>query len=307
MTEINDVIIQQAIAFGKKHLGKDYPEMEEVPFAFLSLGSEGREEQLLRTDQDNAILYGNVEADLKEKAQEYFQHLGSYVVEAMLTCGFSACPANIMASNADLVLPLSKWKAKFSEWVLHPSPEALLRSSIFFDFRVISGSLALGDELSFHVFEEIKKKPVFLNFLAKNALQNPPPLGFFRNFLVEKSGEHRDQFDIKARAMMPLTDLARLLVLYHSVSGINNTFKRFEKLAEIEPNYRELFTQAAKAYEILMRMRAIEGLQNGNSGRYIAPEKLGKIQRQLLKNTFGPIGELQDIIQVRFQLDFFRS
>lgn len=307
MTEINDVIIQQAIAFGKKYLSKDYPEMEEVPFAFLSLGSEGREEQLLRTDQDNAILYGNVEADLKEKTQEYFQQLGSYVVEAMLSCGFSACPANIMASNADLVLSLSKWKAKFSEWVLHPSPEALLRSSIFFDFRVIAGNLALGDELSFHVFEEIKKKPVFLNFLAKNALQNPPPLGFFRNFLVEKSGEHRDQFDIKARAMMPLTDLARLLVLYHGVSGINNTFKRFEKLAEIEPNYRELFTQAAKAYEILMRMRAIEGLQNGNSGRYIAPEKLGKIQRQLLKNTFGPIGELQDIIQVRFQLDFFRS
>jgi CBS domain-containing protein len=146
-----------------------------------------------------------------------------------------------------------------------------------------------------------------LNFLAKNALLNPPPLGFFRNFIVEKSGEHRDKFDIKLRAMMPLADIARLLVLSHRVVGINNTFKRFEKLSELEPNYKDLFLEAGKAYEILMRMRAIEGLRSENSGRYITPESLGKLQRQLLKNTFAPIDELQKILRVRFQLDYFGS
>jgi CBS domain-containing protein len=146
-----------------------------------------------------------------------------------------------------------------------------------------------------------------LNFLAKNALLNPPPLGFFRNFIVEKSGEHRDKFDIKLRAMMPLADIARLLVLSHRVVGINNTFKRFEKLSELEPNYKDLFLEAGKAYEILMRIRAIEGLHSENSGRYITPESLGKLQRQLLKNTFAPIDELQKILRVRFQLDYFGS
>ena len=123
--------------------------------------------------------------------------------------------------------------------------------------------------------------------------------------MVEKSGEHRDQFDIKARAIRPLVDLARLLTLSHAVIGINNTIRRFERLAELEPNYKELFSQAGKAFEILIRMRAIEGMKNGNDGRFIRPESLGKLQRQLLKNTFVPIDELQDIVKVRFQLDHF--
>ena len=106
--------------------------------------------------------------------------------------------------------------------------------------------------------------------------------------------------------MLPLTDLARLLILSHEVVGINNTFKRFEKLAEIEPIYTELFQQAGKAYEILMRMRALEGISNANNGRYLDPKSLGKIQRQLLKNTLTPIAELQEMIHIRFQLDYFR-
>lgn len=107
--------------------------------------------------------------------------------------------------------------------------------------------------------------------------------------------------------MMPLTDLARLLILSHGVVGVNNTFRRFERLAELEPQQAELFAQAGKAYEILMRMRALEGLQHQNSGRYIDPESLGKIQRQLLKNAFTPISELQSLVEVRFQLAYFRS
>src|SRR5690554_6082159 len=103
--------------------------------------------------------------------------------------------------------------------------------------------------------------------------------------------------------MMPLVDAARLLVLSHQVVGINNTFKRFEKLAELEPQHREIFKEAGKAYEIFMRIRAREGIREGDSGRYVQPDNLGKLQRQLLKNAFVPIDELQNIIAVRFQLN----
>ncbi|RIW18663.1 CBS domain-containing protein [Algoriphagus lacus] len=307
MTEINDVIIRQALALVQNQLLSDYPEMATVRFCFLSMGSEGREEQLLRTDLDNAILYEDVTAELHDKAAEYFLKLGEGIVEVLLACGFDPCPGKIMASNPEWVQPLSVWKKYFSEWILHPSPEALVKVSIFFDYRAVAGSKTLAEELTHHIYQEIGNKQIFLNFLAQNALTNPPPLGFFKDFMVEKSGEHRDQFDIKARAMLPLTDLARLLVLSHQVVGINNTFRRFEKLAELEPNYAELFAQAGKAYEILMRMRALEGLQNQNSGRYIQPKSLGKLQRQLLKNTFSPISELQEIVNIRFQLDYFRK
>ncbi len=306
MTEINDVIISQALKISKEKLKPDFPEMGETRFCFLSLGSEGREEQLLRTDLDNAILYQDVPPELETIASEYFQKLGENVVEVLLACGFDPCPGKIMASNPEWVQPLSVWKNYFSDWIHHPSPEALMKVSIFFDYRSVAGSRSLVEELTQHVYEQIGQKRIFLNFLAQNALKNPPPLGFFKDFVVEKSGENRDQFDIKARAMLPLTDLARLLILSHQVVGINNTFKRFEKLSELEPSNAELFSQAGKAYEILMRMRALEGLHQRNNGRYIKPQSLGKIQRQLLKNTFSPISELQEVVNIRFQLDYFR-
>lgn len=306
MTEINDVIIQIALENAKLELKAEFPRMENVKCVFLSLGSEGRSEQLLRTDQDNALIYMDMPEELADEAKTYFNLLGEKIVETLLACGFAPCPGKIMANNPEWVQPLSVWKGYFSNWILRPTQEALLRVSIFFDYRAVGPGKSLAEELTTHIYEEIRKKKIFLNFLAQNALTNPPPLGFFKDFLVEKSGEHKDQFDIKSRAMMPLTDLARLLVLSHEVVGINNTFRRFEKLAELEPNYSELFTQAGKAYEILMRMRALEGLSTQSSGRYIQPKSMGKLQRQLLKNTFAPISELQEIVRVRFQLDYFR-
>lgn len=307
MTEINDTIIRQAADKVKKELDADFPEMEKVKFAFLSMGSEGREEQLLRTDQDNALIYEDVPPAQAEQAKAYFLQLGTGIVEVLIACGFASCPGEMMASNPTWVQPLSQWKNYFSDWILTPTQDALLKASIFFDFRAVAGAVSLAEELSEHIYTAIQKKKAFLSFLGMNALKNPPPLGFFRGFMVEKSGEHRDQFDIKARAMMPLTDLARLLILSHGVVGVNNTFRRFERLAELEPQQAELFAQAGKAYEILMRMRALEGLQHQNSGRYIDPESLGKIQRQLLKNAFTPISELQSLVEVRFQLAYFRS
>ncbi len=307
MTEVNDIIIKQALRIAENSLADEDKVLRDIPFCFLSLGSEGREEQLLRTDQDNALVYEDVPEALAEEAHAYFLRLGTAMVEVLLACGFASCPGDIMASNPKWVQPMSIWKGYFSEWIIRPTEEAILSATIFFDFRPIAGNLGLGEALSLHIYEEIQKKKIFLNFLAKNALMNPPPLGFFKDFVVEKSGEHKNEFDIKSRAMMPLADLARLLVLSHGVIGINNTFKRFDRLAELEPNYESLFKQAAKAYEILMRTRALEGLQNQSSGRFIQPKSIGKLERQLLKNTFSPITELQNMVKIRFQLDYFQQ
>ncbi|MCR9016195.1 DUF294 nucleotidyltransferase-like domain-containing protein [Aquiflexum gelatinilyticum] len=305
ISEINDIIIQRAVQLAVKKHSPNHLEASKVKFCFLSMGSEGREEQLLRTDLDNSIVFEDVSKEKSEETQAYMLLIAQEVIETLFACGFQACPADMMANNPKWCQPMSVWKSYFSDWILSPNQQALLNATIFFDFRPVFGHKKLAEELTEHIYQEIADKAIFLNFLAKNALLNPPPLGFFRNFLVEKSGEQKDKFDIKLRAMMPLADMARLLVLSHRVVGINNTFKRFEKLSELEPNYTELLIEAGKAYEILMRMRAIEGLKSGNSGRYIHPEDLGKLQRQMLKNTFAPIDELQKIMRIRFQIDFF--
>lgn len=307
ITEINDIIVQRAIQLAKNKHDQTFKEVSQVKFCFVGLGSEGRGEQLLRTDLDNAIIYEDVSDSLSDQAASYFHLIARDVMDVLFACGFQACPGEMMANNPQWCQPISVWKRYFSDWIRQPDQESLMMATIFFDYRPVAGYHPLATSLTQHIYSEIEKEKIFLNFFAKNALLNPPPMGFFRNFIVEKSGEQRDKFDIKLRAMMPLADAARLLMMSHRVFGINNTFRRFEKLAELEPTNQELFLEAGKAYEIFMRIRALEGLKNQTSGRYIQPESLGKLQRQLLKNAFFPIDELQKIIRVRFQLDYFGS
>jgi CBS domain-containing protein len=122
--------------------------------------------------------------------------------------------------------------------------------------------------------------------------------------MVEASGEHIHEFDQKLRAMLPLVDAARVLILHHKISGINNTVARYRKLAELEPNNRALFEEAAEGYALLMELRARFGLKNKNSGRYINPNDLGKMQRQALRNIFTTITDLQSLLKVRFQTNY---
>jgi CBS domain-containing protein len=305
ISEINDVIVQRAVDIAKNKYDRNFQDVNEVKFCFLSLGSEGRGEQLLRTDMDNAIIYEEVGDENKERTREYLHVIAGEVIDIMTHCGFHPCPADIMAKNPEWCQPLSVWRRYFDYWVRNPDQDSLLKVSIFFDFRAIYGAKELAKEMTEHIYELMEEKKIFLNFLARNALLNPAPLGFFRKFVVEKSGEHQDKFDIKLRATLPLVDAARLLVLSHRIVGINNTFQRFEKIAGLEPQNADIFREAGKAYEIFMRIRVIEGLKSGDSGRFIQPQTLGKLQRQLLKNAFIPIDELQRIIRVRFQLDFF--
>ncbi|WP_018477120.1 DUF294 nucleotidyltransferase-like domain-containing protein [Pontibacter roseus] len=299
ITEINDAIIVRALQHAEHELGEP-----PVRYCWLSLGSEGREEQLLRTDQDNALVFEDKNMALEKEYQEYFLKLAVMVRDVLVACGFEKCPADMMASNPKWCQPLHTWKQYFYNWIHEPTEEALMHTSIFYDYRPVYGDFSLSRQLTDYIYQNIQQERIFLPFLAKHALQSPPPLSFFRNFIVERGGEHKDQFDIKLRAMTPLVDAARVLTLDNRIAGENNTFKRFAKLAELEPQNAELYREAAMAYEIMMRFRALNGLRNKNSGRYLNPNQLNKLERQTLRSTFKPISDMQELLQVRFQLNY---
>ncbi|MEJ8802931.1 DUF294 nucleotidyltransferase-like domain-containing protein [Pontibacter sp. H249] len=299
ITEINDALIVRALQYAESVLGEP-----PLRYCWLSIGSEGREEQLLRTDQDNALVFEDQHAAGEKEAQTYFLKLATIVNELLEKSGFEKCPANMMGSNSKWCQPLHTWKQYFYSWIHEPTEEAIMHTSIFFDYRPVYGDFKLATQLTDYIYEHIQQERIFLPFLAKHALQTPPPLSFFRNFIVERGGEHKDQFDIKLRAMTPLIDAARVLTLDNRIAGMNNTFKRFEKLAELEPQNADLYREAAMAYEIMMRYRALNGLRNHNSGRYLNPQELNKLERQTLRNTFKPISDVQELLQVRFQLSY---
>ncbi len=307
VTEINDAIITRAIDFSLKELEEEGRKRPAVEFCWLSLGSEGRKEQLLRTDQDNAILYAEPPVEAAENIHEYFLALGKKVTAVLQHCGFVQCPADIMASNPVWCRPISVWKGYFSKWIVTPEPKAVMHSTIFFDFRPVYGQARLAAELKQEIFSLIAKNRGFLGFFAKNALQNPPPLGFFRNFLVEKSREHANEFDVKARAMMPLSDAARVLAYEFKIPEYFSTAERFKRLETLVPGMKDLGAEAAAGYEFLMRLRAVNGLGSSSSGRYIKPETLNKIERQTLRNVFSTIEKVQKTLNLRFQLDYIRD
>ena len=304
-TEINDALIHKAIEMSLKRLKEERTFIPNLKWTWLSLGSEGRGEQLLRTDQDNAIVYENPKEEDEEAVKDYFLTLGTYIVDILIKCGFERCQGDIMASNPKWTQPMSGWKSHFKSWLNTPDPNAVMNGNIFFDFRSGYGGTEMTNELSEFIFEQVDKRPdSFATFFVSDATSTPPPLSFFKNFVVEKTGNNKDLFDIKKRAMMPLASSARVLCIADKIKGLNNTFERYRKLAELHPNQQAIFEEAAEAYEIFIRHRALNGFRNKSSGRFISPKNLNKIERETLRTAFKSIEEVQQHLKLRFNLNY---
>jgi CBS domain-containing protein len=299
IAELNDACIKQVIGIALEKMKSPPP----TSFAWLAMGSQGRGEQLLHTDQDNALIYNDIDSVAKKEVSIWFLQLAKTVNKGLQDIGYAYCPADMMASNPKWCMGIGEWKDTVGQWILNPGKEEVLLSSIFFDYNLAYGNRELVDELSAFIFERSSKNPMFYSHLASGALQNPSPSGFFRQFLVEQDGAYKDFFDLKRRALMPLTDAARVLVLSHNIKAINSTPDRFEKLATLEENNRELYLACSYATKALLKFRARQGLLHGDSGRFIALDSLSKEEKIKLKRTFRTIKEIQELISIRFKVN----
>lgn len=295
VSEINNAITKRIIRLSIKEMEQEPP----VAYAWLAMGSQGRKEQLLITDQDNALVFENVSETEYDSVKAYFLKLSTKITEKLHIVGFEYCPANIMASNPQWCQSLNEWQTQFADWIDNPTTEKILLSIIFFDFEYIYGDVELHNQMSDSVFRNVSNQQLFLNFLSKSTLLNPAPLGFFKQFLVEQDGENKDQFDIKSRAIRPLVDAARILSLFHNLK-INNTIARYERLMEIEPQNRDFFESCANAFKILLQFRTSQGLANNDDGRFVDINSLSKSDRLKLKSCFKPLSNIQESLKLRF-------
>lgn len=276
-----------------------------VEFTWLGVGSQGRGEQLLITDQDHALVFDDVPENKMEATQLFFLKLAKQASGILNDLGYVYCPAEMMASNPAYCMSISQWKNQFTSWIDKPSEQSIMMCSIFFDYYPVFGSEKLATQLTDHIFKKLNKNQAFFAYLAEDAIKNPPPLGFFRQFIIEENGKHKDEFDIKARAIQPLVDAARVLVLSETEKNNNNTVKRFEKLINLEPQNEEIYSACIKSFYVLSRFRAVEGFKNKSSGRFINLSELSKSDKIKLKRAFKPIQEVQSLLKNRFQLSYF--
>ena len=291
LTTVSDAILQKIIGFALEEMGP-----APAKFVFMVLGSEGRKEQTLKTDQDNAILIEDVDPKSQKEVTTYFLKFGEKVCNWLDQAGYALCKGDVMAKNPKWCQPLGTWKKYFSEWIHKAEPEALLQASIFFDFRGAYGETALIDELRRHLFGALKGWPGFFRHLSENALYFTPPIGFFRNFLVESKGQHRDTFNIKA-AMQPVVDYARIYALQHKIEE-TNTFERLHQLLTQKNISLQEHNELDTAYSYLMQQRFVTQVksvvaENSDPDNYVNPKHLSRIEQTTLKEIFKRIEKFQ--------------
>ncbi len=296
VSELNDKVVKRVIRLAEESLGAP-----PVPFAWLGLGSEGRKEQTLVTDQDNAILFDmpSVGNDA-EYIDEYFRTLSDRIVNGLNRCGFPLCKGNIMATNPRYFGNIMSWKDKTDRWIniSAENGDDFVDIYTFLDFRIVYGSETLEEALRSHVLEAFGKNTNALRMLAGPIISVPVPLGFFKNFLVEKNGKYKNTVNIKVNGLLPLTTCVKLLAFFAGVSEAN-TLERIRKLSEkgIIPEDRLDFIE--QAFETFLALKIHNNLNSLDRGREfsnnINPAQLGTKQKQLLKDSFLAVSEIQKI------------
>ena len=272
-----------------------------VPYCFLALGSMAREEQLLVTDQDNALI---LSPDYDEQQHgDYFEKLSAFVCDGLAACGYSYCDGGIMASNPKWRMTLSQWKQQFSDWIENPAPEALLNACIFFDLSAVAGKTTWAEQLTRFIVDKAKNNRRFLAYLAHNALSRTPPLGFFKSFVVEKDGGQRYTLNLKRRGTAPLVDVIRVHAL--AVGSLSqNSFDRLDDIADstLLPEGKRDELSDALEYISMVRIRqqvaALEAQAEVDNS--VDPETLSNKERRGLKEAFQILSAAQKFLRFRY-------
>lgn len=271
---------------------------------WLALGSEGRLEQTLNTDQDNAIIFKVPDGMTADQVREKLLPIARRINETLDQCGFPLCKGEIMASNPKWCLSLEEWKRAFSSWIGGGSPESLLHASIFFDFRSLYGEHALAQELSAWLGRVASDNSRFLHMMAANALRNRPPLGMVRDFVVGKE----NKIDLKLNGITPFVDAARIFSLAAGVAE-TNTIQRLRLSAEkLRINETEISAWIdALLFIQVLRMRrhdeaSAQGVDDQALDNLIDPEKLNELDRRILKEAFRQARKLQARLALEYQL-----
>ena len=298
--EIITAIIKRSIELSILDLGSP-----PARFAWFSIGSQGRKEQFLLTDQDSFLIFEDVAAENYRDVKDYFLKLAKRATTILEKVGYEFCPNGHMASNMIWCKSMSDWIKQYNNWMKTPGDKSNDISSIFFDYEFVFGESKIEDDLTDVIFKNTKNNALFFDYLGNDALRKNPPLNFFKKFNLEEEGENRGKFDIKNKGIMPLVDGARLCAINFNLRGISNTYLRFKQLAMVDPKFSEIYLNCADAFLILSKFRTLEGLKNDSSGNYINVDELTKVDKEKIRNALGPMRDLEELIKDKFQLTQF--
>ena len=297
VTHVTDAFTVRLIQLAEQKLGPP-----PMAFAWVVFGSQAREEQTARTDQDNGLV---LEREAGQDEAMYFAKLSELVCDGLDQLGYVYCPGEVMALNVKWRVSLSRWKRYFDRWIDEPDPESVMHSSIFFDIRCVHGKSALVDDLQEHVITRARNNLIFCRFMAVNALSHRPPLGFFRRFVQEQDGSQSEGLNLKHRGIVPITDLVRIRALEAGISE-PNTFRRIDLAVEGGVMNESDASSLRDALILINRIRISHQSAQLSAGdkptNFVPPEQLSPLMRRNLKAAFMLVLEAQNALAQRYQV-----
>jgi CBS domain-containing protein len=297
VSTLNDRLTEQILELERlRH------DIDGIEFCWIALGSEGRLEQTLCTDQDNGIVFALAGGNNADTLRDRLLPFARAVNQTLHVCGFPLCKGDVMAGNPQWCLSLEEWQRNFSRWIGNPEPEALLNASIFFDLRPIWGSTALAGQLQEWLAKLAAGNQRFLHLMTENALQRQPPIGFFRDFVVDKDGDHPNTIDLKLSAVTLFVDAARVLGLAHGVTD-SNTERRLRVAAEKSGLNNKEVDAWIEAFHFMQNVRLKH--QHGQTTRgetahnRIDPYAFNPLDRKFFLEALRQAGLLQKSVSMK--------
>lgn len=300
---INDQLTDRLIQLLKQ---EQFPDMGKNS-TFMVLGSEGRREQTLKTDQDNAIIYADhvTAAELKE-----IEDFSRELIKSLIAIGVPECPGGIMASNDFWRRSLSDWKHIVNVWIESPKSENILNFGMLSDMRGLCGDCHLEQELRNFILEKAQNNSIFMARMAQNVVNFSQPLGWFGRIKVERKGAHAGKIDLKKAGLFTLTEGVKTLALSVGIFGGST----LEKLSQLKARGVLDKGQAADieaAFSLLTGMRLRFQIEAADAGEeitnFVAPETLDRVEMGRLKQALEVVMAFIAILKQHFRLEMLRN
>ncbi|MDP1888742.1 DUF294 nucleotidyltransferase-like domain-containing protein [Polaromonas sp.] len=292
ISHLNDVLTLRLLEIKAGEHGIDLSRL-----CWLALGSEGRSEQTIATDQDNALILPDDTTPAQREAALRFARDVNVALDA---CGYPLCRGGIMAGEPACCLTLHQWRERFARWIEHGAPEDLLNASIYFDFRPLAGDARLADSLRQEVSESARRAPRFIKQLATNALMHSPPLNWTGSIAVDDGG----MIDLKLQGAAIFVDVARIYSLSRGVTA-TNTRERLDAVGTLLGLAPSEYQAWVSGFEFLQTLRLrvqLEGTASPQQPNHLKVDRLNDIDRRILRESFRVARSLQQ----RLQLDYER-
>jgi CBS domain-containing protein len=296
VSAITDALTSRLLQLGELQLGP-----APVDYAWVAAGSQGRNEQTAKSDQDNCMILD----DAYDAARhgDYFRELSRFVCDGLNACGYVYCPGEMMAMTDQWRQPLQRWREYFHGWIDQPDPTALMLTCVFFDQRFVYGQRALLDTLRAEVLRRCQTERIFLAHMVGNALMHQPPLSWLGNLTLIKGGEHGGTVDLKHTGIVPIIDLARVYALAAGSPAVN-TRDRLEHAEASGEISAERVRDLLDALELLSTLRIQHQARRMSDGHaadnHLHPEELSHLERKHLKDAFSVVKSLQSVLATRY-------